>query len=137
MEDLIQEVMMRLVCAERHGVQLNGTYIYKTCRSVVVDYLRTRPPSQCELPDRECDGQHVEARVLLHLWYKECLHCLPEEERSILQAHLEQNLSFLEIAEGLSRQAGLKMTCECVKKRYQRAIARLRDWLQRGGRVKE
>lgn len=132
-EDLAQEVQLRLWLARQQGVESNDLLWYRTCRSVLCDHLRRLSRERqlfvpleeaidCPAPSPEYD---------LQLCLDECLSVLSLEQQTIVRLHIEEGKTFAEIA------SELRKTPCAVQKQYQRAIQKLRKYLNlpdsRGG----
>lgn len=132
-EDLAQEVQIRLWLAQQHGSECNHLLWRRTCRSVLCDYLRrVRRERQLFVPLEEAvDYPAPSCSNDLVLCVDEALLLLPDEQRTIVRLHIEEEMTFSEIAFELG-----KTPC-AVQKQYQRAIQKLRKYFDlpdnRGG----
>lgn len=123
-EDLAQEVQIRLWLAQQYGSQCNHLFWSRTCRSVLCDHLRRlRRERQLFVPLEEVvDYPASSCSNDLLLCLDECLSLLPDEQRTIVRLHVEEGMTFAEIASELG-----KTPC-AVQKQYQRAIQKLRKY---------
>lgn len=132
-EDLAQEVQIRLWLARQQGVESNDLLWRRTCRSVLCDHLRRlRRERQLFVPLEEAvDYPAPSCSNDLVLCVDEALSLLPDEQRTIVRLHVEERMTFSEIASKLG-----KTSC-AVQKQYQRAIRKIRKYFDlpdnRGG----
>lgn len=134
-EDLAQEVQIRLWQAQQHSSECNPLLWRCTCRLVWCDHLRRlRRERQLFVPLEEAvDYPAPSCSNDLLLCLDECLSLLPNEQQTIVRLHLEEGMTFSEIAIELG-----KTPC-AVQKQYQRAIQKLRNYFDlpdnRGGKT--
>ncbi|GBC92655.1 ECF RNA polymerase sigma factor SigE [bacterium HR15] len=133
-EDMIQDVLLRLLRCQQRQQAVTRAYLHRVCQSVKNDYLRRRKrkPATVSLEELgteyamdEMGYEQVEQRLML----EQALARLSERERLIVILHYLEGLSFSVIA----RQIGDGHSKENVKKTCQRAIKKLQNWVQSGG----
>lgn len=112
-EDVLQEVFLRLLSGRYSPApEKIQAYLYRAVRNLCHDELRRRKQLQAE--EREQTGSDVYA-------YIELISPLPQKEREIVTLKIVGGLTHREIGKvmGITEQA--------AKKRYQRAIEKMRE----------
>jgi RNA polymerase sigma-70 factor (ECF subfamily) len=132
-EDIFQEVWIRLAEAEERGEAIADSA--KWCRGVaknlILHYWRdqrnakVRPDSElldlvAQALDEHQDEWAGRKQVLL-----ECIGCLPDKSKQLLQMKYDQGLSFAAMAERLKHSVdGLKMALVRVRRSLQECVQR-------------
>lgn len=125
-EDLQQEAWYRLARLQQHGKPLTPQLVTAVCRGVWVDYLRTRhrqDDNEQPLLD-DCGSVEWESNAVLRLDVQSALQHLSPVERELLLRYYVLGETCVELAQELGVTEG------AVKKRLQRARARLRQYLR-------
>lgn len=114
-EDVLQEVFLRLLQSDsmRFEPGMEKAWLYRVARNLCYDQLRRQRREQPELEHTAAKGGELE--------FTELIAPLSNIEREIVSLKILGNLTHKEIA------AVLHLTVHGTKKRYERAIRRLRE----------
>ncbi|MGQ9882070.1 MAG: RNA polymerase sigma factor, partial [Armatimonadota bacterium] len=123
-EDLTQQVCLRLCEAGFTPDDAPPAYWRRTCRVVLFDYLRQRyRERELFVPIdavRDCPAPAQGLCEDEGAFLQECLQVLSGKQRRVVQMHVEEEMSFDQIAEVM------ECTPSAVRKLYHRAIKKLR-----------
>lgn len=125
-DDVVQETYIKII--ERASLYQKGTsakaWILTVARNTALDVIRHR---KFETPDEnisdDATDRFDENSVALSLIVKDALDKLSDEDRQIVTLKVYSGLRHSEIAEIL------EISTEAAKKKYQRAIAKMREFL--------
>jgi len=125
-DDVVQETYVKII--EKASSYRPGTsakaWVLTVARNIALDMLKHR---KFEMPDENIDAdlsdRFDENSILLSMQVKSALDSLDDEDRLIVTLKAYSGLKHNEIA------AMLGITTEAAKKKYQRAIARMRELL--------
>lgn len=113
-EDVLQEVFLRLLTGKRTPEPgLEGPWLYRVARNLCYDILRRKKRELPQQEGRQLDRYQYE--------YIEMIAGLSKKEQEIVTLKIVGGLTHREI--GLA----LGLTEQAVKKRYERAIRKLRE----------
>lgn len=129
--DLLQELFIKLARgAAREAVQSERAWVFRLAHNLAVDWLRRRKVrwDTEERLLRELSGGHQlahdpDARVFAER-FAEAMRTLPEEQRTVMQLKLWDELTFEEIAEA----QGIPLNTAASRHRY--ALEKLRTLLR-------
>ncbi|NSW80269.1 MAG: sigma-70 family RNA polymerase sigma factor [Chthonomonadetes bacterium] len=125
-DDLVGEAVLRLLVAERHGLQLRPELVRVVCERVWVDHLR-RHKRRCENEVQMGEGEDAsvqwEADAVLRVDISSALQRLTREEQQILEWRYVHGMSHAQIAQNLGVDE------PCARQRCHRALLKLRDVL--------
>ncbi|MGQ9880059.1 MAG: RNA polymerase sigma factor [Armatimonadota bacterium] len=124
-EDLQQEAWCRLMQRQEHDKPVTPQLVITVCRGVWVDHLRAqRRQGDNEQPlINDCGYVEWEQTTILRMDVQCALQQLSPEERELLLRHYVLGETCAELADALG------VTKAAMKKRIQRAKARLRQYL--------
>jgi RNA polymerase sigma-70 factor (ECF subfamily) len=129
-EDAVSETMLRAVRAANTFRWRNAgfdAWIFRICRNVVIDMLRSRSRRAVLPPDEErLNVGIVEEGVVLadeHAAVRRALERLPADDRELLELRIIGGLSSEEVAYVLGKRPGAVRTAQS------RALARMRTYL--------
>ncbi len=122
-DDVVQETYVKIL--EKAFTYRRGTnaraWVLSISRNIAIDLFRRRK-FECASEDMQDFGVRFdESSVLVSMEVKKALDILDDEERQIITLKIYAGLKHKEIA------ALLGITMESSKKKYQRAVAKLRD----------
>lgn len=122
-DDVVQETYVKIL--EKAFTYRKGTnaraWVLSIARNLAIDLFRRRK-FECVSEDMQDFGVRFdEGSVLASMEVKNALDALDDEERQIITLKIYAGLKHKEIA------ALLGITMESSKKKYQRAVAKLRD----------
>ena len=122
-DDVVQETYIKIM--EKSFSYQKGTnvraWVLAIARNIAIDYYRKRK-FECESEEIiDDDTRFDESTVLSSLEVKKALDTLSDEERQIITFKIYAGLKHREIASLLG------ITTEACKKKYQRAVAKLRE----------
>ncbi len=125
-DDVVQETYIKIIekaASYRPGTSAKA-WVLTIARNIALDMLKHR---KFETPDENLDmnmsDRFDENSILLSLQVKSALDALDDEDRQIVTLKAYTGLKHSEIA------AMLGITTEAAKKKYQRAIARMKELL--------
>jgi RNA polymerase sigma-70 factor, ECF subfamily len=129
-EDAVSETMLRAVRAANTFRWRNAgfdAWIFRICRNVVIDVLRSRGRRAVIPPVDGCPAvSTVEERVVLtdeHAAVRRALDRLPADDRELLELRVVAELSSEDVAYVLGKRPGAVRTAQS------RALARMRTYL--------
>lgn len=124
-DDVVQETYVRIL--EKAFSYRKGTspraWVLSIARNISIDLYRRRRFEGAEESLDDGDARFDEGSVLISMAVKKALDSLDREERQIVTLKVYSGLRHKEIASLLG------ITTEASKKKYQRALLRLRDLL--------